>query len=220
MASRNRVNSNSMFIALVKRTRQSAFTLLEITLAVLILSMMSLAIYRFVQTNLAALRISSETNKIDGQYSGFENLMTAQWQSLPSGVGALTGEPLKLNERSRDEVTWTCSAGPGLLTRYAAGEYLVSLRLRPSTKDSKRMELGFVRKAKGDNEIGDERESWVPLLPDVESVQIRYFNPRVNQWIDRWADTATLPRLVKITIGRVNSAIPWETVIALGRTPL
>ncbi len=209
-----------MFTALVKRTTARAFTLLEITLALLILSMMSLAIYRFVQTNLAALRISSETNKIDGQYSGFENMITAQWQSLPNGVGALTGEPLKLNERSRDEVTWTCSAGPGLLTRYAAGEYQVNMRLRPSANNSGRMELGFVRKAKGDNEIGEERESWVPLLPDVESVEIRYFSPRVNQWIDRWADTVTLPRLVKIKIGRANSAIPWESVIALGRTPL
>lgn len=208
-----------MFIARDNRRARGAFTLLEITLAVAILGMMSLAIYRFVSTNLTALRISSENNAVDAQYSGFEKLITAEWQNLPPGQGALTGEPLKLNDRQRDEVTWTCSAGPGLMTRYAAGEYRVSMRLRRMGKDSERMELGLMRKAKGDEEIGEERESWVPLLPEVQSVEIRYFDPRVRQWVDRWADTVTLPRLVKLAIVRTNSAVPWETVIALGRTP-
>lgn len=208
-----------MFTARANRWPRGAFTLLEITLAVAILGMMSLAIYRFVSTNLTALRISSENNAVDAQYSGFEKLITAEWQNLPPGQGALTGEPLKLNDRQRDEVTWTCSAGPGLMTRYAAGEYRVSMRLRPMGKDSERMELGLMRKAKGDEEIGEERESWVPLLPEVQSVEIRYFDPRVRQWVDRWADTVTLPRLVKLAIVRTNSAVPWESVIALGRTP-
>ncbi len=209
-----------MFTAQVKRRKHSAFTLLEITIAVAILGMMSLAIYRFVQANLTALRVSSGNNLVDAQYSGFANLVAAEWQNLPSGQAAITGEPLKLNDRPRDEVTWTCSAGPGLMTRYAAGEYRVSLRLRPMAKDSDRMELGLMRKAKGDTEIGDERESWVPLLPDVQTVEIHYFDPRVNQWVDRWADTAMLPRLIKLALGRANNAVPWETVIALGRTPL
>ncbi len=210
-----------MFIAQVNcRNRASAFTLLEITLAVAILGMMSLAIYRFVSTNLIALRLSSENNVVDAQYAGLANLVTAAWQSLPSGTGALTGEPLKLNDRPRDEVTWTSSAGPGLMTRYAAGEYRVSLRLRPMAKDGKRMELGLARKAQANSETGEGAESWVPLLPDVQSIQIRYFDPRVNAWVDRWADAVTLPRLVKLAIGRPNSAVPWETVIALGRTPL
>src|SRR4051812_36173349 len=40
--------------------RRRAFTLIEITLAVAILGMMSLAIYRFVQTNIVALRIAAD----------------------------------------------------------------------------------------------------------------------------------------------------------------
>jgi len=42
--------------------RRDGFTLLEIMLAVAILAMMSLAIYRFVQSNLAALRASSDAS--------------------------------------------------------------------------------------------------------------------------------------------------------------
>lgn len=209
-----------MFTAPVKRERRCAFTLLEITLAVAILAMMSMAIYRFVATNLTALRISADANLVDTQYTGFLDLLTAQLQNLPAGIGAITGEPLKLNDRSRDEMTWICGPGPGLLTRYAAGEYRVSLRLRPAAKGSDKMEIGVSRKPK-DNAVNDSgSEDWVPLLPNVQTLQIRYFDPRLNTWIDRWSDTTTLPRLVKLTIGRLDNSVPWEAIVALGRTPL
>jgi prepilin-type N-terminal cleavage/methylation domain-containing protein len=202
--------------------RRAGFTLLEIVIAVAILGMMSLAIYRFVQTNIVALRVSSEMNVANAQYSGFANLIASEWQSLPPGMGAMLGEPLKLGDRSQDEISWISSAGPGLLTRYAAGEYQVSMRLRPVAKNSNQMEIGFARSSKLDAAIGQEEkeDSWVPLLSNVQSLQIRYFDPRLNTWVDKWSDTVTLPRLVKIDIGRANDAVPWEAIIPLGRTPL
>lgn len=209
-----------MSIGPAKRRRRGGFTLLEITLAVAILAMMSLAIYRFVQTNVTAIRVASASDLIDAQYAGFANLITAQWQSLAPGNGALLGEPLKLNDRSRDEITWLCGAGPGLLTRYAAGDFRVSMRLRPLTKNSDEMEIGVMRKPNGESDVAGETETWVSLLPGVQSLQIRYFDPRLNAWVDKWTDTVTLPRLVKVAIGRTNNAVPWETIVALGRTPL
>lgn len=208
-----------MFIARANRRRRRAFTLLEVTLAVAITAMMSLAIYRFVQSNLVALRISSDQNATDANYAGLLNLLTTQWQSTPGGQGMLLGEPFKFNDRPRDEITWICRAGPGLLTRYAPGEFTVTMRLRP-IKDTDRMEMGFLRKPREDNSRSAERESWVPLLTDIQSMQIRYFDPRLNAWVDRWTDTSVLPRLVKLVIARSASGVPWEAVVALGRTPL
>ena len=208
-----------MCIALVK-PRKSGFTLLEIMLAVAILATMSLAIYRFVQSNLIALRVSSDAAAVDASYDALHDLLSAQWQSLPSGSGALSGEPLKVSDISRDQITWTCGAGPGLLTRYAAGDFLVSMCLRPAGKKSDRIDLGFLRKPVEDQSIGNAHESWVPLLENVRSLQIRYFDPRLNVWQDKWTDTVTLPRLVKIIMARNDSAVPWEAIIALGRTPL
>ena len=57
--------------------------------------MMSIVIYRFVSANLTAMRISSEQSTTEARYAGFINLLTAQWQELPSGGGALSGEPFK-----------------------------------------------------------------------------------------------------------------------------
>lgn len=209
-----------MFIAPDKSNgARGGFTLLEIVLAVAILAMMSLSIYRFVQANVTALRISSEANAADAQYSGLESLLSAEWQSLPPGQGALLGEPLKLDDRSRDEITWICSAGPGLLTRYAVGEYRVSLRVRPMPKTKDEMEIGILRRP-ADQVSNEGKEDWIPLLPHVQSLQLRYFDPRLNTWVNAWTDTVTLPRLVKVDIGRTDNNAPWEAIIALGRTPL
>jgi prepilin-type N-terminal cleavage/methylation domain-containing protein len=196
------------------------FTLLEITLAVAILGLMSMAIYRFVQSNLISLRVSSEASAADARYGGLRDLLMSQWQSLPTGMKALVGEPLKLDERSRDEITWTCGAGPGLLTRYAAGDFTVSMRLQPGSKKSNRLDLGFLRKPKDDQSIVSEHDTWVPLIEGVSSLQIRYFDPRLNVWLDKWTDTVTLPRLVKVIVGRTDASVPWEVIIPLARTPL
>jgi prepilin-type N-terminal cleavage/methylation domain-containing protein len=200
--------------------RPAGFTLLEILLAVAILGMMSLAIYRFVQSNMLSLRLSTEAAAADARYAGLRDLLTAQFQSLAPGTGALSGEPLKLNDRSRDEVRWICGAGPGLLTRYAAGDFMVAMRLQPHDKKSDRLDLGLLRKPKDDTSFSNVQESWVPLFENVQTLQVRYFDSRLNTWVDRWTDTVTLPRLVKVIIGRNDAGVAWEAIIPLARTSL
>jgi prepilin-type N-terminal cleavage/methylation domain-containing protein len=207
-----------MFIGPVNRRR--GFTLLEIIMAVAILATMALAIYRFVQSNMVAIRLSSETIAADARYDGLREVLAQQWQSLPAGKGALLGDAFKLNDRERDEVRWICSAGPGLMTRYAAGDFVVALRLQSAKKDSDRLDLGFLRKPKDDSSLTNANESWIPLIEDVRSMQVRYFDARLNVWVERWTDAGTLPRLVKVTVNRSDAAAPWEAIIPLGRTPM
>ncbi|MEY2489420.1 MAG: Type secretion system protein [Verrucomicrobiota bacterium] len=204
---------------MVKRGCRRGFTLLEIALAMAILGMMALVIYRFVATNLTIMRVSAAENAAAARYSGLISLVTAQLSDLPSGVGALSGEPFKFNDRPRDEITWICGSGPGLLTRYAPGEFIVSMRLRPASEKNDRMEIGFMRKPRETAEGETEGVTWVPLLDDVRSLQIRYFDPRLNAWVDRWTDPSVLPKLVRLVIGRADHGA-LEAVIALGRTPL
>jgi prepilin-type N-terminal cleavage/methylation domain-containing protein len=209
-----------MSIAPADLRSRRGFTLLEIMLAVAILGMMSLAIYRFVQSNIVALRLSTEATAADAAYAGLRDLLTTEWQSLAPGMGALSGEPLKLSDRSRDEIRWVCGAGPGLLTRYAPGDFSVIMRLQPQDKKSNRLDLGLLRKPTEDASFTDVNESWVPLLDNVQTLQIRYFDSRLNTWVDRWTDTVTLPRLVKVIVGRNDAAVPWEAIIPLARTSL
>ena len=72
-----------------KRARRGGFTLLEIILAAAILGLMSMAVFRFVQANIAVLRISATQSMEEARYTGLLDLLTAQWQDLPTGVGAV-----------------------------------------------------------------------------------------------------------------------------------
>jgi prepilin-type N-terminal cleavage/methylation domain-containing protein len=202
-----------------KRKGVRGFTLLEIVLATAILGLMSVAIFRFVQSNVVALRLSATENMEEARYNGLLDLLTAEWQNLPNGVGALGGDTYKFNDRPRDEIVWTCGAGPGLLTRYAPGEFTVRMRLRPMKEGSDKLQLGCFRKPRTDAEGENENETWVPLIDDVGGLRIRYFDTRLNAWVERWTDTGTLPRLVELVIERPNR-LSWRAIVALGRTPL
>ena len=192
------------------------FTLLEIMLAVAILGMMAIAIFRFVQTNLIAVRFSAETAAADAQYDGLRDLLTTQWQSLSPTRAKMVGEPFKLNDRERDEIKWSCGAGPGLLTRYAPGEFTAVLRLQPNDD---RLDLGILRKPEDESDVGEKNETWVPLIKNVGSLEISYFDPNANDWLPRWPGGNKLPSLVKVSVGRPDATEPWEAVIPLRRTP-
>ena len=207
-----------MYTAVVKRTRPRGFSLLEITLATAILGLMCLAVYRFVETNIAVLRISAADSVEEARYTGLLDLMTTQWQSLPTGVGALAGETYMFNQRPRDEIVWACGAGPGLLTRYAGGEFTVRMRLRPMKDGGDKMQLGFLRRPRETAEGSDEGETWVPLIDDVRGMRVRYFDPRLNAWVERWTDSSSLPRLIEVILERPDRA-NWQAIVALGRTP-
>ena len=201
------------------RGGHNGFTLLEIMMAVAILGMMAIAIFRFVQTNLTAVRFSSETEAADAQYDGLRELLTTQWQSLSPLRARMFGEPFKQNDRERDEIRWNCGPGPGLLTRYAPGEFTAVLRVQPGSDNSDRLDLGIVRKQQEDSDVKEENGSWVPLIKNVGSLEISYFDTNANTWLTRWPGGNRLPSLVKVTIGRPDAANPWEAVIPLRRTP-
>ena len=128
------------------------FTLLEIMLAVTILGMMAMAIFRFVQSNMTALQFSSAVAAEDAQYDGLRDLLTTEWQSLSPIRARMMGEPFKLNDRERDEIRWNSGAGLGLLTRYAPGEFTVILRLQPDDEKSDQLDLGVLREPQDDSD--------------------------------------------------------------------
>ena len=152
------------------------------------------------------------------QYAGLRDLLTSEWQRLSPVNSKMLGEPFKMSDRERDEIRWSSRAGPGLLTRYAPGEFTVVLRLQPENEKGSQLDLGFLRKGQKDSDGGEARDTWVPLIKKVNSLQISYFDPRANDWLPRWPG-GQLPSLVKISVGRTDSAVPWETVIPLRRTP-
>jgi hypothetical protein len=106
-----------------------------------------------------------------------------------------------------------------LLTRYAPGEFTVVLRLQPAKDNGDQLDLGVLRKPHEDSDVVEEKETWVPLIKNVGSLEISYFDPNANNWLPRWPGGNRMPSLVKISVSRPDAPDPWEAVIPLKRTP-
>ena len=85
----------------------------------------------------------------------------------------------------------------------------------PAGEESNTYTLGLLRQLP-DNSNKDEH--WLPLLRDVDAIEVRYFDPRLNMWNERWADDSAYPTLVRVRIWRTNATVPYEAVIELPPT--
>ena len=136
-----------------------------------------------------------------------------QLQELPAGQGTLLGEPFKFEGRSRDEMTWICSAGPGLLTRYASGDYSVTLRLRPMPKGN-RMELGIVRESEDDANPSNENKIVGSLIDQPQQHRDSLFRSAIEclgRSLDRSRHAAAFGS--PNDRPRAGSSVPWEAVL-------
>src|SRR5205823_6458257 len=103
-------------------------TLLEVMIAVAIIGLMMVSVYRFVRANLVAIYTSAEIVAERQETTGLINFLQAQLEDLPMRQpGALLGKPAKFHDLAADEMTWLCRAGQGVLTTSAPDEYRVTL---------------------------------------------------------------------------------------------
>ena len=137
--------------------------------------------------------------------------------------GALTGKPKKFHGLSNDEITWTCPAGPGLLTTAAPGEYEVTLTVQPVDAASSETELGLRRRPTAENKTsvdlkrgGDAgRYDWLPLIRPMAMLEIRYYDQGSHSWTDQWSDMSLRPVLVRLRLQKRAEDAPVEVVIGV-----
>ena len=203
---------------------REAFTLLEVIIATMIVAMLALTLYRFLASNLAAIRISTEINDDREAVQAVVRLLAAQLNDLPvREAGALSGQPYKFRGLSNDEITWRCGAGPGLMTTAAAGEFRVTLTVQPVSEKSAETELGLRRRPSDPKDLtvaealnrggGDKKYNWLPLVRPMAAIEIRYFDARLNAWSDAWTDPNYRPSLVRVRLWKRADDGPVEAVL-------
>lgn len=201
------------------------FTLLEVIIATVIIALMTFGLYRFIASNLNALRMSTELHDERQSLQGLVRFLQVQLGELPlKRQGVLSGAPFKFNNLSSDEMTWICTAGHGLMTDAAEQDYKVTLALQP-VKGTKVLELGLRREPAGDENdqrlnpqfftrgAGTQKYNWLPLINGVAQIKIRYFDSRLNAMVDRWNDPNQRPSIVSIAIWRNPEDLPFEAVL-------
>lgn len=195
----------------VTRRSRAAFTLLEVMLAVLILGMVAVSIYRFVLTITSAVQISTEHLRENELMEAFARYLRLQMQSLPTTqLGAISGQAHRFNDVPSDELRWISGPGSGLLTRNATGEWNVTLTTK-QLKGKDNYELGFRRESVDGKVTAD----WLPLLSGVTGFEVRYYDQRAAAWMEKWTDIAARPALVRVKLWRAPSLDAYEVVLPL-----
>lgn len=190
--------------------RAHGFTLLEIMLAVGIIGLVGISIYRFVETTLIAAKTTTEQFRENAHIEGFSNYLRAQMEDLPITLGAITGEPHRFDNISSDELRWIARPGSGMLTRFGRGEYNVTLTTQPVAGGTG-YEIGLRRQ---DTEAREESQ-WYPLFAGVAGFEVRYFDGRTQEWLEKWTDLTTRPNVVKIRLWLEGGAEPHELVLPI-----
>ena len=150
--------------------------------------------------------------------------LQTQLADLPRrGNSAILGNPLKLHDLSSDELIWRAHAGQGVLTEAAPGEYRVTMTVQPVESTSSELELGLRREpvtpeARADVDFfargsGVNKYNWVSLIRPFAAFEVRYFDPRLNAWLDRWTDQTARPLLVRVRLWKNADDPPVEAIL-------
>lgn len=189
-----------------------AFTLLEVVIAVAIIAMVGITIFRFLESSLRAIAFSSQQSNDTAAMEGLIAVVQAQLNDLPAGEpGVLLGDAHQFNNNESDEMQWLCGAGNGLFTQFASGKYRVTLALQPVPKTTT-SELGL-RRVVADGTDSDLH--WLHLLGEVDALEFRYYDQRLNAWLEKWTDQASRPSLVRMRLWRAGAEQPVEIVLTL-----
>ena len=204
-------------------SRRGGFTLLEVKLAVAIMALTTLGIFRFVQSTVRAVSDSVVDTEEQLAIERLVALVQEELYSLPPrGQTNIQGESIKLNGADFDSLEWRSRGGPGLMTTAATGEYRVKLRIQPVEKNSKKYEIGLWRRpalleTNGGLVAGgsDDDATWVPLLQRVTAMRLRYWDSRLGQLLDSWRDPTVRPAFVIMSITREGEDTPYEAVLRI-----
>ena len=200
------------------------FTLLEVMLATMIVALLTSVLFRFVSANLQAMKDTTEIQDERESVQAVIRFLQTQLADLPRRENsALLGNPFKIHEFSNDEIIWRARAGQGVLTAAAPGEFRVTLTVQPVESKSDVLELGLRREpitpeARADVDFfargsGQSKYNWVSLVRPMVGFEVRYFDPRLNAWLDRWTDQTTRPQLVRVRLWKNADDPPVEAIL-------
>ena len=190
------------------------FTLLEVMLAVAIIGMISVSIFRFVDSTLRVVQAISQSGGGNEEIEALCRTVQFQLNDLPiTEAGAILGQAHIFNATSLDEFQWLGNSGNSLFTAYAPGDYRVTLMVQEDAK-AKTSELGIRRVLISGNQ---NTFNWVPLVPGIKAMEARYFDLRNNSWLEKWTDPGYRPNLVRLKFWRDKDADPYEVILSIPR---
>jgi type II secretion system protein J len=182
----------------LKTVASSGYLLLEVLLALAVLSIVVVMVFQIIQTT---LRVTSDINFLQTQQrkvDGICELLRRNFVSMP--------ETCLFQTRDHNGST-------ELIFRYAPfnfswmktgakfGTVVIASRPQPDGRLALSVleESGNALESYVDSGI-EQKNDWVPLVNDVDRLTWRFYNSSTGKWSSDWPDTGAKPNLVEINI--------------------
>ncbi len=206
---------------LSRRPSRRGFTLMEVMIGVAILAMVTSALYQFVGSTLNVARVSRESADSRADLAGLNRVLQSLFSSLPrrsaTGGQPLAGKAGRGAGGRADGISWIALPGQAIFARRAEGLFLATLELAPSTRENKHSALVLSRSSYNPEVTTANAQQFasVRLLEDVSSLEIAYYDARINSWVDDWKEAEALPDLVRFRLSFSDGRLDYELVVSL-----
>ena len=182
----------------LKTVASSGYLLLEVLLALAILSIVVVMVFQIIQTT---LRVTSDINFLQTQQrkvDGICELLRRNFVSMPETCLFQTR-----NQNGSTELVFRYAPFNFSWAKTGAKFGTVVIASRPQTDGrfalSVLEESGNALESYVDSGI-ERKGDWVPLINDVDQLTWRFYNSSTGKWSSDWPDTAVKPNLVEINI--------------------
>ena len=186
------------------------FLLLEVLLALAVLSIVVVLIFQIIQTT---LRVASDINFLEGQQQkvdGICELLRRNFVAMPQTALFQTrkkGNEFELIFRNAPfNFSWLGTGaqyGTVVIASRPRADGRIDLSVLQETEDASQNVLATQADWKG---------TWLPLLNDIDQISWRFFDPRNAKWSTDWPDAGTKPSLIEITLKLAGRPHPERAV--------
>jgi hypothetical protein len=179
------------------RSRRAGYLLLEVLLAMIVLSLVVVVIFQIIQTT---LKVTGDIDFLQTQQrrvDGISELMRRNFNSMPASCLFQTqkaqGSTQLVFRYAPFNFTWS-TVGPSFGTVIIAdrpqADGRFALSVLQETGDISSSQIGRDEEKKAD---------WFPLLNNLERISWRFFSQADGKWTTDWPDTGAKPNLVELT---------------------
>jgi len=195
--------------------RRRGFTLLEMMMAVMILMLFATAAVNLVKSQATAARYYSEARLTYDEVESFFDLLQHEFMTIHEGPpGAYLGEASELQGAASDTMEFRLRSGP--LLGYDNGREERAVKLLVEEIDGNKV---LTRESWNPEQIGDSDQRKSILSKEINWFEVRYFDPRVNSWVENWVDRNQPPTLIRMRVKTNANDLEYMRVFQLPPMP-
>jgi type II secretory pathway component PulJ len=197
---------------------QAGYLLLEVLLALAILTMITALVFRIIQTTVRTTREVTYLESLQERVDGISELLRQNFSNLPAVAQFQTKTIETGTELVFQHVAFQFVTTPGIP---AFGT--VALASRPQADG--RLYLAFYQEPEDAREhlIQTNQEGkipWTPLLSDLDQVSWRFFDLQKNSWRPDWPVNGIRPALVELTFRIAGQSQAHRSIFNCPTTPV